>query len=86
MLTSQCYSKKKCLLQYFENPLTAKRKSILCVRCDGSSDEGPSHDEVQFLWTERHLTEENEVTLVTTRSIGSSFLKRVEVHHESSSQ
>ena len=25
-------------------------KNILCVRVDGTSDEGPSHDEVQFFW------------------------------------
>ena len=28
---------------------------IDCVRVDGAGDEGPSHHEVQFLATERHL-------------------------------
>ena len=27
-------------------------KDVECVRVDGASDEGPSHAEVQFLWTE----------------------------------
>ncbi len=30
-----------------------QRKDILYVRVDGSSDEGPVHKEVQFLWTEK---------------------------------
>ena len=30
-------------------------KPILCVRVDGASDEGPSHEEVQFFWTKDHL-------------------------------
>lgn len=72
---------KEVLAPVFENLLTGKRKSILCVCCDGSSDEGPSHEEVQFLWTERHLTEENEVTLVTTRSSGSSYFNRIELQN-----
>ena len=29
-------------------------KDIECIRVDDGSDEGPSHTEVQFLWTERH--------------------------------
>ena len=36
----------------FTNTETSKRKSVTCVRVDGSSDEGPSHVEVQFWWTE----------------------------------
>ena len=34
------------------NPVT---KEIECIRVDGASDEGPSHEEVQFWWTERHF-------------------------------
>ena len=33
------------------------------------------------MWTERHLTEANQVTLVTTQSSGSSYLNRVELQN-----
>lgn len=56
-------------------------KNILCVRVDGASDEGPSHEEVQFFWTRDHLLNERLATLVTTRSSGSSFLNRVELQN-----
>ena len=32
-----------------------QRKDLWYVRVDGSSDEGPVHTEVQFLWTEKHI-------------------------------
>ena len=32
----------------FFNGATNKPKSIECIRVDGASDEGPSHEEVQF--------------------------------------
>ncbi len=54
-------------------------KDIDCIRVDGASDEGPSHDEVQFWWTEWHLMHNKLVTLVTTRSSGSSYLNKVEL-------
>ena len=57
------------------------RKPILCVRVDGASDEGPSHEEVQFFWTRDHILNERLATLVTTRSSGSSFLNRVELQN-----
>ncbi len=44
-----------------------KLKKVLCVRVDGASDEGPSHDEVQFFWTLEHLHNSRLVTLVTAR-------------------
>lgn len=53
---------------------SGKAKEIECIRVDGASDEGPSHTEVQFLWTERHINRPTKVTLVTTRSSGDSFL------------
>ena len=53
---------------------TGKAKDIECIRVDGACDEGPSHLEVQFLWTERHMKRPTKVTLVTTRSSGDSFL------------
>ena len=56
-------------------------KDIECIRVDGASDEGPSHVEVQFLWTERHYLRPTKVTLVTTRSSGDSFLNRVELQN-----
>ena len=43
---------QKCELQSaFTNPFTGERKAIECIRVDGAGDEGPLHDEVQFLWT-----------------------------------
>ncbi len=51
-------------------------KEIECIRVDGGMDEGPVHHEVQFLWTERHVTRSTKVTLVTTRCSGDSFLNR----------
>lgn len=56
-------------------------KDIECIRVDGGADEGPSHLEVQFLWTERHFHHCTRVTLVTTRSSGDSFLNRVELQN-----
>ena len=47
---------------------------------DGASDEGPTHEEVQFYWTERHILKNNVATLVTTSS-GSSFLNGVELQN-----
>lgn len=52
-------------------------KTLECIRVDGASDEGPFHAEVQYWWTERHLSQANVATLVTTRSSGSSYLNRV---------
>ena len=31
-----------------------QHKDVDCIRVDGVSDEGPSHFEVQFMWTEWH--------------------------------
>ena len=56
-------------------------KSIECIRVDGASDEGPGHEEVQFYWTARHLSKGKIVTLVTSRSSGSSYLNRVELQN-----
>ena len=72
------------MLQAMDHPKTVflqedsgEVKEIKCVRVDGASDEGPSHTEVQFLWTERHMNRPTKVTLVTTRSSGDSFLNRL---------
>ena len=69
----------------FYNPLN-KPKEIVCVRVDGASDEGPSHLEVQFWWTNFHLTHSNYITLISTRSSGSSYLNRVELQNGCLSQ
>ena len=55
--------------------------SVECIRVDGASDEGPSHEEVQYWWTERHILKERIATLVTTRSSGCSYLNRVELQN-----
>lgn len=54
-------------------------KDIECIRVDGASDDGPGHDEVQFYWTERHLSMSKACTIVTTRHSGSSYLNKVEL-------
>lgn len=55
------------------------QKKVEFIRVDGSTDEGPSHYEVQFMWTERHLTSGSECVLVTTRHSGGSYLNKVEL-------
>jgi len=54
-------------------------KDIECIRVDGASDEGPGREEVQFYWTERHLTMTKECTIVTTRHSGRSYLNKVKL-------
>ena len=56
-------------------------KAIEYIRVDGGSDEGPSHEEVQFWWTARHLKRGNLVTLVSSRASGSSYLNHVELQN-----
>ena len=56
-------------------------KIIDCIRVDGGADEGPSHLEVQFRWTEWHLNEGREFTLVTTRNSGASCFNLVELQN-----
>ena len=56
-------------------------KLIECIRVDGGSDEGPSHLEVQFWWTLRHIEAPTLATLITTRNSGSSYLNRVELQN-----
>ena len=65
----------------FLNPHTSQPKSIECIRVDGAGDEGPSHDEVMFWWTARHIESGNHVTLLSSRSSGSSYLNRVELQN-----
>lgn len=51
------------------------------VRVDGATDEGPSHEEVQFWWAAHHLEEGKLASLLTSRSSGSSFFNRVELQN-----
>ena len=69
------------LKHVFNNLDTGQSKSIDCVRVDGASDEGPSHEEVQYYWSLRHLMKNKVATLVTTCSSGSSYLNRVELQN-----
>ena len=64
----------------FVNP-AGKNKSIDCIRVDGAADEGPSHLEVQFLWTEWHWKKKKVATLVTTRCSGCSYMNRVKLQN-----
>lgn len=65
----------------FVNPSTGNPKQIECVRVDGATDEGPSHQEIQFWWTLRHLKRPTVATLVTARNSGASYLNRVELQN-----
>ena len=65
----------------FFNPTTGEAKPIECIRVDGAGDEGPSHVEVQYLWTARHLERGSVATLVSTRCSGCSYLNRVELQN-----
>ena len=72
---------KLTLLPAFVDPRTGLPKQVYCIRVDGASDEGPSHHEVQFLWTEQHLESGSYATLVTCRNSGASYLNRVELQN-----
>ena len=61
-------SSKEYLKPVFQN------KDIDCIRVDGAMDEGPSHELVQYWWTECHFCMEKITTLVTSRSSGSSYV------------
>lgn len=65
----------------FIDPHTEDKKLIECIRVDGAADEGPMHEEVQFVWAARHLSRPTLATLVTARNSGSSYLNRVELQN-----
>ena len=54
-------------------------KGVDCFRVDGAGDEGPSHVEVQFMWTEWDFKMGKVCTVVTSRFSGGSYLNRVEL-------
>ena len=57
----------------FLNPQIDNAKQIECIRVDGATDKGTSHQEIQFWWTLRHTRQPTLVTLVTARNSGVSF-------------
>lgn len=65
----------------FTDPQNGWAKQIECICVDGSTDEGPSHQEIQFWWTLRHLNRPTVATLVTARNSGASYLNRVELQN-----
>ena len=71
-------AKDKLSFVFFHN---SDPKPIECIRVDGATDEGPSHEEVQFWWTVRHIEEKKVATLITTRSSGSSYLNWVKLQN-----
>ena len=56
-----------------------QNKDVDCIRVDGAGDKGPSHFEVQFMWTEWHFKMGKVCTVVTSRFSGGSYLNRVEL-------
>lgn len=68
-------------LEEFEETKLVLAREIECVCVDGASDEGPSHAEVQFMWTERHINHGKICTLVTSRFAGGSYLNKVELQN-----
>ena len=56
-------SKMSDLQSVFNNSSTCKPKAVECVRINGASNEGPSHEEVKFWWTSRHYRSEKVMTL-----------------------
>ena len=74
-------SKQEVLRNAFYNAETGKPKLINCIRVDGAGDECPGHEKVQYYWTRWHLEQEKLVTLVTTRSSGSSYMNHVELQN-----
>lgn len=52
------FSKQDIFREVFHDPSSSEKrlKEVEFIRVDGATDEGPSHHEGQFLWTERHLS------------------------------
>ena len=77
------FSKQDIFREAFHDSSSSEKrlKEVEFIRVEGATDEGPSHHEVQFLWTERHLSLHTKVTLVSTRSSGDSSLNWVELQN-----
>ena len=67
------------MLESLDEMKSSLAGQIDCIRVDGATDEGPSHYEVQFMWTERHINHDKICTIVTTRFVGGSYLNKVEL-------
>ena len=65
----------------FYDTRIGSKKVVECIRVDGASDEGPSHEEVQFFWTARHIASPTVSTLVSARNSEASYLNRVELQN-----
>ena len=61
----------------FTNPHTGQKKLIHYIIVDGTTDEGSSHEEVQFWFAQRHLVEGKLASPFSSHSSGSSFLNHV---------
>ena len=69
------------MLEKFDEAKNSLTGHTDCIRVDGATDEGPSHLEVQFMWTERHIKHGKLCTMVTTRFAGGSYLNKVELQN-----
>lgn len=65
----------------FINMQTGEPKLIECIRVDGASDEGPSHEEAQFWWTLHHMEGKKLIIMLSSRSSGASNLNRVKLQN-----
>ena len=69
------------MLETFDEARNGLSGCIDCIRVDGATDEGPSHYEVQFMWTERHINHGKICTIVSSRFAGGSYLNKVELQN-----
>jgi hypothetical protein len=72
---------KEEIRDVFWNSESQVWKEIECARVDGSFDKGPSHCEVRYWWTIRHLVTGSRMTLVMSRNSGASYKSRVELQN-----
>ena len=79
----QMLEEKEEIREVFWNSESQERKEVECARVDGRFDEGPSHCEVQYWWTVRHLVTSSRMTLVMSRNSGASYRNRVELQNGS---
>lgn len=81
MISSDFLKTSSAFQSAFVDPRTGQPKPVYYIRVDGARDEGPSHEEVQFLWTAQHLESGSYATLVGCRNSGSSYLNSVELQN-----
>ena len=73
-------SQKDGLKPAFIDAKTKQLKKVQFIKVDGGHDEGPSHCEVQYLWTVWHLKTE-AIATITCQNSGASFRNRVELQN-----